>query len=123
MTYAEFIATVAEHAGLDRDEAEPMTRAVLTTLAERISGGEARDLAAQLPAELSGPLLSAEEEAESFDLLEFEDRTAARAGLTRHQAETGVPAVLLVLREALEDKEFDDMMVQLPDDFRHIAVK
>lgn len=27
-----------------------------------------------------------------------------------------------VLREAVDEKEFDDMLARLPDDFRHIAV-
>ena len=47
------IDIVATLAGTDEDHAERAAQAVLTTLAERISAGEARDLAERLPAPLS----------------------------------------------------------------------
>jgi hypothetical protein len=43
--------------------------------------------------------------------------------VNRHKAETGVHAALLTLQKAMSDKEFDDMMEQLPDDFRRVTVK
>jgi hypothetical protein len=48
-----FIHAVAPAAELDAEGAERATRAVLQTLAERIDRGEARDLAARLPAEVA----------------------------------------------------------------------
>ena len=55
MKYDEFIARVAENVGVSSAEAEKLPSATLETLAERISGGEARDLAAQLPLPLPYP--------------------------------------------------------------------
>ena len=49
MEFEEFIAQVAQKAGLSEEDAATLTRATLATLAERITGGEAQDLAAQLP--------------------------------------------------------------------------
>ena len=54
MKYDEFLGHVRHRTGLGSlTEAERATRATLETLAERLVGGEARDLAAQLPPELA----------------------------------------------------------------------
>jgi uncharacterized protein (DUF2267 family) len=47
--YQTFIDTEAQRAGLPKDQADLLARATLQTLADRITGGEAKDLAAQLP--------------------------------------------------------------------------
>jgi uncharacterized protein (DUF2267 family) len=120
MKYDEFIARVAESTGVSGSEAEELTRAVLATLAERITGGEARDLAAQLPIPLQNPLLSAEEEAEAFSFEEFVRRTADRAESDRGVAEMAVDAVMATLRDAVTPDEFDDVLSQLPDDFKRL---
>ncbi|GDY71600.1 hypothetical protein SAV31267_010850 [Streptomyces avermitilis] len=48
----EFFQAVADRAGLSREEAADLTRATLETLARRLSDGEARDLALELPERL-----------------------------------------------------------------------
>jgi uncharacterized protein (DUF2267 family) len=45
----DFITIVAEDLLVDRDDAERAIQATLEVLAERLSAGQARDLAAQLP--------------------------------------------------------------------------
>jgi uncharacterized protein (DUF2267 family) len=121
MNHEQFVSSVAERAGVDPEHAEELTRAALATLAERITGGEARDLAAQLPVPLQNPLLSADEEAEAFSLDEFIRRTAQRAGTDRDTADIGVAAVMTTLRESVSSGEFDDVMSQLPQEFRGVA--
>jgi hypothetical protein len=59
--YDEFITKVGGRADVSLEAADALTAATLQTLAERISGGEAADLAAQLPRELQGHLTGAEE--------------------------------------------------------------
>ena len=49
MRYEEFISSVAQRTGLFEGDAVALTRATLTTLAERISGDEACDLVGRLP--------------------------------------------------------------------------
>jgi uncharacterized protein (DUF2267 family) len=49
--YDEFITSVRER-GVPPEEAETLTHATLRVLAERLTGGEADDLRAQLPGEL-----------------------------------------------------------------------
>lgn len=122
MKYENIIALVSERAGLFEGEAVALTRATLTTLSERISGGEVRDLAAQLPGPLQDALLPTTEEAEAFSLDEFVDRVAARSGLGPTEVQTGVVAVLTTLREAVTPGEFEDVLSQLPDDFARLGV-
>jgi uncharacterized protein (DUF2267 family) len=121
MKYDEFIARVAENVGVSSAEAEKLTSATLETLAERISGGEARDLAAQLPLPLQDALLPASEEAEGFSFKEFVRRTAERAGMDAGVAEIAVDAVLVTLRDAVTPGEFDDVLSQLPQDFKRLG--
>jgi uncharacterized protein (DUF2267 family) len=121
MKYEEFIAHVARNAELSQEDAATLTGATLATLAERISGGEAQDLAAQLPAPLQTALISAHENAEAFSFKEFVERTAERAGTDTDVAEVAVAAVLATLRDAVTPGEFDDVLSQLPADFHRLG--
>lgn len=121
MKYDEFVARVAQNVGVSRDEADKLTWATLATLAERITGGEARDLAAQLPLPLQNALLGAKEEAEGFSFEEFVRRTAERAGTDAGIAEMAVDAVLATLRDAVTPGEFDHVLSQLPQDFKRLG--
>lgn len=122
MQYDEFIARVADSTGVPREQAERLTRAALSVLAERITGGEARDLAEQLPHPLENALMPAHEEAEAFDFVEFVRRTAQRAGIDDYlTVETAIDAVMDTLRDAVTPGEFDDVISQLPEDFKRLA--
>lgn len=118
----EFILRVAERTGLDIDAARRAIDAVLETLAERISGGEVEDLIAQLPPELHEPLLRGNEKsngaARKMTLDRFVECIADRERVSEDQAREHAQAVLAVLREAITDKEYYDVRVQLPDDYR-----
>ena len=48
----EFVAEVQQRAGLDSEAAFNAISATLATLSERLAGGEAKDLASQLPYEI-----------------------------------------------------------------------
>ncbi|MCW2664223.1 MAG: hypothetical protein JWP83_5375 [Mycobacterium sp.] len=121
MKYEEFISRVAQNAELSEEDAARLTRATLATLAERITGGEAQDLAAQLPAPLQTALISAHENAEAFSFEEFVKRTAERAGTDPDVAEVAIDAVLATLRDAVTPGEFDDVLSQLPADFHRLG--
>jgi uncharacterized protein (DUF2267 family) len=119
--YDEFIKSVAEGAGISREDAERLTAATLQTLAERITGGEAEDLAAQLPQELKPYLTGVAEEAERFEVDTFIARVAERAGIDTDQALAHVGAVFATLREAVTAGELDDIAAQLPDGLRDLV--
>jgi uncharacterized protein (DUF2267 family) len=117
MTDEEFINAVARRAGVSTQQAESLTRATLSTLADRLSSGEADDVASQLPRGLKEAMIPSTPKAEPFDLEEFIDRVSRRAGVDAAKAEVGVRAVLTTLREAISKGEFEDMMAQLPLEF------
>ena len=117
LSYEEFLSRVQRRAGLDRDLAEAVTQAVLSTLADRITRGEAEDLAAELPAQLRPWLLMTGAAAEPFTAREFIWRVARRVpSLREGDVEGAVSAVLVTLRQAVSPKEVRDMFSQLPQD-------
>jgi uncharacterized protein (DUF2267 family) len=111
-----FVAGVEHGAGIPRDEAERAVEATLTTLAERISGGEARDIAEQLAPDLR-PLLTDGDKAEPFDYEEFLRRVAEREGVPPDAAERDARAVFAVLGHAVTHDEIADMASELPREF------
>ena len=121
MDYATFTRTTADRAGLPEETAERIEHAMLRTLADRISGGEAEDLAAQLPAPLQDDLRPPREEAEGFGVDEFVRRVAERGDVGRDEARTGAAAVLTTVREAVTPGEFDDVLSQLPQEYRELV--
>jgi uncharacterized protein (DUF2267 family) len=116
-----FIDRVAQRAGVSRDVAETLARVTLEVLADRITGGEARDLLAQLPKPLKDEVLIKREEAEAFDVDEFVRRVAARAHVDLQTAHDGAVAVLVTVREAVTPGEFDDITSQLPQEYRELV--
>ena len=117
MNQQEFLDSVQHRAGVSADEADRLTRATLTVLADRISGGEADDLAAQLPRGVKDWLVSREPQAERFDLEDFIRRVSERAGVDLDTATRGARAVLSTVRRAVTSGEFEDVLAQLPGEF------
>ncbi|MEO3778010.1 DUF2267 domain-containing protein [Micromonospora sp. B11E3] len=114
MNSEDFIGSVAKRARTSAEQAADITRATLTTLAERIDGGEARDLADQLPEDLRGYAFAATETAEKFGRDVFVERVSGRAGVDVPLAEAGVRAVFDTLREAVTPGQYSDAVAQLP---------
>jgi uncharacterized protein (DUF2267 family) len=114
MKYDEFIASVMQRTRLPREAAETLTHATLRVLAERLSGGEAEDLQAQLPKGLKEDLaVPKEKPAQSFGAAEFTRRVAERAGIDEPAAQIGAAAVLATIGDAVTPGEFDDVLSQL----------
>ncbi|HEX7301161.1 MAG TPA: DUF2267 domain-containing protein [Solirubrobacteraceae bacterium] len=112
-----FIATVAQQAGLSWDAAERAVSATLATLAERLSPGEARDVAEQLPVELRG-WLTTDRPAEPFHVDEFVRRVAMREGRRDlAEVERHVRAVFHALVHEIGRDELEDVRAELPKDF------
>ncbi|MBQ0995320.1 DUF2267 domain-containing protein [Streptomyces nigra] len=118
MDEREFVRTVAERTGLGREEAADLTRATLETLAHRLSPGEARDLVIELPEGLADAVRrGTTDRIERFGHTDSVQRVAQRTMLKEEEADRGVRTVLAVLREAISEKEFTDLMSQLGTDF------
>lgn len=120
MDYEEFFNAVARRLGVSSTQAASVTSATLKTLAERISGGEARRLAEQLPRELREYLSKPRESAEPFGLGEFVRRVSERAGVDTRLASDSARAVLRAVSKDVNTDEFEDMVSQLPEEFSEV---
>lgn len=123
MQYDEFITRVQDAAAVEsRNHAELATTATLETLGQRLSAGEADNLAAQLPAELKAPLDQTVGDAESFDVDEFLRRVADREGLgcSTEQARDHARAVMSTVAGSVSAGEIDDVRSQLPPGYEFL---
>jgi uncharacterized protein (DUF2267 family) len=116
--YERFITTIEQKAGISWENAENAARATLETLAERISGGQARDLAADLPGDVRNWLLTGGGDAEPFDANEFVRRVAEREGVGTDTAERHIRAVLAALARLVLHNEVADLIAELPKDYQ-----
>lgn len=133
----DLLERVAAEGGLDStDAAREATAAVLATLGERITPGEAEAVAAYLPDEFATALapeedvaggagaVTADPEAEEtetdavaadYDVAAFVERVAEREGVDEETAAEHVGAVSDALGGAVPSREFTDVLEQLPD--------
>lgn len=116
MAISGFYEVAHANASFDSDdEAQETAWAVMETLGESISRGEAVDLAEKLPTDLEEPLLEASAEAErpeSPPLDEFYARVADRAGLDDESVRPKAQAVGVAVEE-LAAEEVEDALDQL----------
>lgn len=129
MQHDEMIGKVQALAQLpDRGSTERATRAVLSTLAERLPTGLADHMAAQLSPELADVVRqasgggggSAKDAGERFGLTEFAGRVAARGGTGEDAAVREAAAVLEVLDAALTPELTEKVAGALPADIREL---
>lgn len=117
MRHDEFMTKVGQRADISLEAADAGTAATLRTLAERVSGGAAAELATQLPSELQAHLTGAEEPAEPFGADEFVRRVADRAGTDADRATAGIRAVFVTIRETVTSGTLDRVETQLPKEY------
>jgi uncharacterized protein (DUF2267 family) len=118
----ELETKVAQRAGIPPYLARDLIHATLRTLSERLTRGEANDLASQLPKGIKDWLSgSSAPTAEPFTLDEFVRRVATRANVPPEEARVGTEAVFTTLREAVTRGEFRQAMSQLPDEFYQLV--
>ncbi|WP_433032280.1 DUF2267 domain-containing protein [Actinomycetospora sp. CA-053990] len=116
----EFVSAVKESLDLpDNNSAERAVKATLTVLGQRLEGGEAKDLASQLPGGLADALPN-EGGGERFDVDTFYQRIAEQEGdgVTVAQARQHARAIAKGLETALTDGEWQNFTSQLPKDFQ-----
>src|SRR5438309_842357 len=102
--YERFITTIEQHAGISWNAAERAARATLTTLAERISAGQARELARELPPQV-GKWLEDGVDAEDFGVREFLRRVAEREEVDEETAAEHAKAVFVALARLVRGEE------------------
>lgn len=119
MKYQEFVAQVRRRARVETsEEAENAIRATFATLAGRLAGNEAKQLAAQLPQELALYLEPGYTGiGDSYELDEFFRRISEREGVAEPDAQFHARVVLGLLSEVVSVGEIADVRAQLPPDF------
>ena len=121
----EFLKNVTEVGGpSDAESAAVVTRTVLDNLGKQLKGGEAADLAAQLPAELQEPLQRHGSEAPlTDDVDDFLRRLAEQLGegIDPDTARAYAGAVLSTVDAAVSEGEIGDLRSQLPAGFAQIG--
>ena len=128
MPAAQFWDRVKQRLGVDGTAARQITEAVLETLAERIAAGQVEDLIAQLDPLLHPPLYRgmspAAPGARRMPMEEFLQRVAMREGADVDEVNLlneifeHARAVFATLAEAVSAKEWFDVIVELPGDYR-----
>lgn len=122
MNYHDYIEFVKERAGLSSDDAAAKAiHAVLEVLGQRITIGQAEDVAAALPLELR-QYLRQSPGAEPLDLNEFLARVGDKEGVDLPTAGDHSRAVLSVLAEWIPRAELRDTLEQIPNDMRSLFV-
>lgn len=117
MQFDEFIDGVQKRTGVtQREDAFTLTRAVLETLGERVDRKVWNGIAAQLPNELKEFLLARTEGTNLFTLEEFYNRVGARADLPYNDAAERTRQVFSVLRQAISEGEWRNLLGSLPRD-------
>ncbi|MEV1329754.1 DUF2267 domain-containing protein [Micromonospora costi] len=116
MRFPRFIDAVSRRSGLPPEQAATVAGAVLQTMAERVTGDPADDLAGRLPDEVDGYLggPAAEPGGPAAGPAEFLRRVGERAGVDEATARVGTGAVFATLREAVTVAEFREMVARLP---------
>jgi uncharacterized protein (DUF2267 family) len=95
------------------------TQAMLEDLAERLSGNEPEHLTAQLPEELAC-FLRQRDRGQRFSTDEFFERVSDRTSADLSDAVYQVRVVFEILGEVVGQGEINDVLAQLPDDYRRI---
>ncbi|MEO3770413.1 DUF2267 domain-containing protein [Micromonospora sp. B9E7] len=119
-----FIDAVSRRSGLPTEQAAALARAVLQTMAERVTGGAPDDLVGHLPNNVGGYLTGPAPVDGGAEVppppddgpAEFLRRVEQRAGVDPVAARAGTGAVFATLREAMTVREFREMVARLPRD-------
>jgi uncharacterized protein (DUF2267 family) len=117
-----FLIMVGERARTDVGTARRATEAVLETLGERITSTETERLLGELPLPLHAALKRGAAQADAatnrMPAEAFVGRVGRRAGLPPEQALECTRSVFVALRDAIADRGFFDVTVQLPGQYR-----
>lgn len=120
MKYQAFIARVQELTGeTSARDAKRITEAILEILGGRLTRIHRKHLAAQLPGELTFPIVE-DEPAQQFPLEEFYNRVASRLELNFHEAIVTSRGVMGAVVEAVAEGEIEDIVAGLPAEFAEL---
>lgn len=113
-----FVERVAERSDLGAADAAAVTEAVLATFGERLTRGEAEDVAAHLTGDAADWIIDQQnDEAEAFGVEEFRFRMAERTDLSEAGVEDYAGEVTAALEETVPESELSRFATQLPAEY------
>jgi uncharacterized protein (DUF2267 family) len=117
MSYDEFLRRGEERTGIrEPAEAERTAVVVLQALCDRLTGDEAFDLLAQLPAQLKKAVIVTRGQV-PMSRDEFVGRVADELDAPVEEAQRRIRAVFGTIREAVSRGEFRDVLEQLDPEY------
>jgi len=117
MKYNAFVTEVQQRLELaTQGDAVRASRAVLTSLGERLQADEATDLASPLPMEIDRYLRAADS-GPRFSFEEYLDRVGEREGVETRTALHHAQRVVELVSEVVPSGELKQVRAQLPADF------
>ena len=120
MQYHEFVGQVQDRARLGSEgEAMQAIRATLSALGTRLHGGEANDIAAQLPDGIAHFLTRAERN-EPLTMRAFYEQVQEAEQVDFPEAVFHARVVMQVLEEAISGGEMQDIRAQLPAEYEDL---
>lgn len=124
MTHDEFLTKVRERGQYtDRAEAERVTGVVLGLLGSRLTEGEAKDLASQLPAEMKDLVLSGPEVPGAVGVEDFVALAAEKLETSNETARWDASAVLTTLAESVSGGQLNQVLSQLQSGYAELFGK
>jgi uncharacterized protein (DUF2267 family) len=114
-------AAVAQKAGLAKEEALDLARAMLEELGDQLSSGEIRQLTFALPEDLARHMRLHDHEARPMPLAEFVRLLSRRTGLKEDEVKHGVQAILATLGRSPDGADLQRALNQLPIEYRQLA--
>jgi uncharacterized protein (DUF2267 family) len=116
----EFVARVAEREGVDVDTARRHVRAAFLALGRAVAAEAWEDVVNELPADFAPLLEGSRRSGIPMRLDEFLQWVADRGGIDRETALLATEAVLETLGERIAGGEVDDLVKELPPEFRPV---
>lgn len=118
MQLQEFLTEVQKKTQLSTPQkAELATKATLQTLGERLAGGAAENFGSQLPQKVCEHLGAGGSRGERFSIDEFFQKVAQKERTNVAEATHHARGVMEVVVGAVDPKDIDKVLTQLPDDF------
>ncbi|GAA4671580.1 hypothetical protein GCM10023347_26860 [Streptomyces chumphonensis] len=117
MAYDEFLMTVSETGGYEREDAARATEAVISTLGDRLPPETAEHLADQLPDPVAELIEGAGSAPQNWGVGEFVHRVAEITGETEEQAEGHSRAVLTAVAGQVSGGELNKVISDLPSGY------
>ncbi len=115
MKYRELVKRVQHYSGFSDQESETALRLFIRKLATRLTMGERKDFASQLPSDLQDEAMVTEEQ-QNWSFEDFIEEICREEQIEEPRAKKQIMAAWKALKDALTPGEISNIKAQLPKD-------